>query len=313
MSNKNGMSGVAKIAYLTRLLGKDAMVAYTNEFDRDTVEKIQSEIPDSAVLKSDADDLLEEFNSLMVSVINDSAVSGLTDAWDQHRNESLIKISPEFTGLQKLAKLTVDELFDFIASEEVLNQVVILNHLPIELAKGVFQKLSLEEKAKFTINAATVSSISDEQLKHVDTIIDRRLEKGVSQPDRPVDKVLPFTDTIDENELNGLLEMIPDELAEEIKANTITFTIVAAQSTEVLGLIFDELSSDEAGQALCTQPEELKQKIFSTCTNNRIKDIEYAIKSVAKPDDSIATADSHRRVVAAAKLLQSNGTITIER
>lgn len=313
MSEQNTMTGFAKIAYLTRLLGKEAMVNYTNEFDRETVEKIQAAIPDTAVLKKDADELLEEFNNLVASVINDSAVSGLTDAWDEHRNDSLIKIPPEFTGLQKLAKLNVDELYDFIGDEDVLNQVVILNHLPIELAKGVFQKLTIEDKALFAVNAATVRDISEEQLKYIDTTIELRLEKGTTKPERPVDKILPFTDTIDENELNDLLERIPEDLADEIKANTITFSNVAAQSESVIGLIFDELSSDEAAQALCTQPEELKQKVLATCTNNRIKDIEYALKSTAKPDDDNATKNAHRRIVAAAKALQSAGTIVIER
>ena len=313
MSEQSTMSGHAKIAYLTRLLGKEAMINYTNEFDRETVEKIQAAIPDSAVLKTDADDLLSEFNNLISSVINDSSVSGLTDAWEEHRIDSLIKIPPEFTGLQKLAKLSVDELFEFIGDEDILNQVVILNHLPMELAKGVFQKLNIEDKALFTINAATASEISDEQLKHIDITIESRLSKGTVKAERPIDKVLPFTDTVDETELNDLLDRIPEALAAEIKANTITFSNIADQSEETIGLIFDELSSDVAAQALCTQPPDLKSKVLASCTNNRIKDIEYALSSVARAEDTNATKDAHRQAVSAAKMLQGAGTIIIDR
>ena len=313
MNDTTQMTGYAKIAYLTRLLGKDVMVKYTNELDRETVEKIQAAIPDTAVLKTDADQLLEEFDFLMKSVINDIAVAGLTDAWDDNQSDSMISIPPDLTGLQKLAKFDIEKLHDFIKEEDILNQVVILNHLPIELAKGVFQKLSVNDKASFTVSAATAKDISDEQLKYIDHTIEDRLERGTAKTEKPIDKVLPFTDTVDEDELNKLLSLIPSDLATEIKNNTITFSNVSEQSEETLGLIFDQLSSDVVAQALCTLSDDFKSKVLSTCTNNRIKDIEYSIKSSARPDDADAVKTAHREVVATAKKLQSNGDIVINR
>ena len=307
------MSGYAKIAFLTRLLGKDAMVRYTNYFNRDTVEKIQAEIPVTAVLKTDADALLEEFNNLVASVIDDSAVSGLIDAWDNHHNDSLIRIPPDLTGLQKLAKFSVDDLFNFIEEEEILNQVVILKNLPIDLAKGVFQKLDIDNKAEFTVCAATAKDIPNEQLKYIDHAIEARIDNGTVKPEKAIDKVLPFTDVVDEVELNELLSRLPEDLAEEIRVNTITISIIAAQSEKVIGLVFERLSADTIAQALCTQPEEFKNKVLATCTNNRVKEIEYSLKSVAKPNDTVAVKNAQREVITIAKSLQSTEEIVILR
>lgn len=313
MKTINELTGIEKTAYIVRIMGWDKVKAAFKSFDRATIEEIEKHIPDHAIMKELANELMTEFTHLVSNTVSSSESFSLLQAWDEEKTGSPNAAVKKLDGFVKLSQMSEEDILEFLSTESMINKVMILKNLPTELSQRVYALFDTKSKADYAIEAAVATELTEAQLSSVNDAIEARLAKGISKETSSMDKLLSLTDVVEEEELNEMLKLLPEDIATIIKENTLTFSIIASQDISVLSAIFDEVSTDDTAQAICGQPEDFQQKILSTFTPNKASDVEYAIDSVANPDDKKATSAAHRTVIAIAKDLQKKETISIVR
>ncbi|CAH7369092.1 Flagellar motor switch protein FliG [Vibrio chagasii] len=313
-TNVAKMDGTEKVAMLVKILGVSMMSPILKSLPRDAVEKIDKIVKaDSAFLKADGVAILNEFNSIgniIVAANNDISV---IDEYD----EALMADSPTGAGSKKvrvgfymLAEQPTDVIYRIIKNEEPLYQVVILKQLKSKVAQDVFSLMSTDEQVAFTLEGKSSGEVNPEILELLSRTIETKIEEMLSVRKSNFDTVLNLASSMDDKSLDSLLEKLPEDIAEEVRAATVTFKDLLAQKDDVLQILLGSFGSATIALAMVNCTESEKEKIFGNVTDSKAGDIKYNLGEVDtnKVKD---ISNAQREIVLEAKSLQQKGDIEI--
>ncbi|KDM90865.1 FliG C-terminal domain-containing protein [Photobacterium galatheae] len=312
---KNNLTGIQKIALLIRTVGYDSItpVIRNLQLPEDVLTQIDKETPQT-VSKNVGIDLLREFNTSVNLVVGGKRES-IMDALDDigMENDAFGKISRKMNGFKKLSSMSAEEVCALIRQEQPLHQAIILFELPEKLSVEIFNLFDIEAQAKITQEADQAESPKRETLMAINAVIEDIVQNSENHSSGNLERILSFTDGMEEEHLNTYLACLPSDIADKIRANVLTFTHVTLQSEAVLSDILSDLATGDIAYAFCLCAEEEMNKMKAALTSTKAQDVTFNIDKTVNKEDRKKISEAQRTVIMRAKRLQSDGTIEIVR
>lgn len=312
---KSNLTGIQKLALLTRVVGYDSMVPILRnlKLSEEVYAEIDAATPET-VSKNDAIAVLREFNasaSLVVGGHRESLIEAIEDIGLENGN--LGKFSRKMHGFKKLATKQADEVCNLIRGEQPLHQAIILFQMPEKLSVDTFSLLTVEEQALVTKEADKAETPSNETLMAINTIIEEIITNKEAKSTGNIERIYAFTDNMDEDRLEEYLTKLPSDIAEKIKANVLTFTHIIQQDEKVLSDILGEIATTDIAFAFCLSDATIIEKMKSTLTQTKAQDVSFSIEKNVDKNDKKSISEAQRRIILKAKALQNDGKIEIIR
>ncbi|EGR2229443.1 FliG C-terminal domain-containing protein [Vibrio parahaemolyticus] len=311
----NNLTGTQKIGLLIRAVGYDAItpIIRTLQLSEETLDLIDKETPET-VSKSQAIEIVREFNTSVNLVVGGKRES-LMDALDDigFENGAFGKISRKMNGFKKLSSMSSEEVFNLIKMEQPLHQAIILFEMPEKLSVEVFGYFDIDEQSKITQEADKAEAPSRETLIAINAVIEDLISSNESSNSGNLDRILSFTDGMEEEHLNKYLDSLPEDIAEKIRANVLTFSHILEQEEDVLSEIIGDIGTTDIAYAFCLCDDSILNKVKSGLTPTKAQDVTFNIDKTVKKDDKKMISEAQKLVIVRAKKLQSDGKIEIVR
>ena len=311
----NNITGIKKLALFTRVVGYEIMVPILKDLNLsdEVYSRIDAETPDT-VSKSDALAVLKEFNASALLVVGGHK-ENLMDAIEEIgiENGNFTVGSKKMYGFKKLMSKNAEEIFNLIQKEQPLHQAIILFELPEKLSIETFELFSVNEQSNITKEADKADSPSRETLIAINAAIEDILLNNEKKNSGNLERIYAFTDNMDEVHLNEYLENLPKDIADKIKENVLTFSIVTQQSNDVLSSVLGDIPTNEIAFAFCLSEPEVLEKIKVSLTKTKAQDVTFSIEKSVNKDDKKSILDSQRKIITRTKALHKEGKIEIIR
>lgn len=307
-------NGIRKTAFLIDLLGRELIKDILNEMDRGVIARITAFDAESQNLTIyEATNILQEF--IRVSKILVDSKVGTTSLLHEF-DESRTSKSPDYLarkkyiGFVKLDEKPVEQIYEVLKNESTMYKVVYLRQLSESNATAVFHMLPPEEKVKFAIESESSGETPHEVLEEISNYLHDRLDEKLSDKQSNYDAMITLACSLGEAELNELLASLPKNIAEDVRANVVTFTDVLSQTEDILQQIVATFDAETLGLAACAESDEVKSKLLSCVSATKRGDVEDVFTD-SDVNDIKAQEAAKRPIVALAKQLNDNGTIEL--
>lgn len=312
MSNRT--VGVERIAKLLSILGIELMMPIIKRLPRDVIIEIHEYLDKNKNLtKHEAVELLAEFNAITdILVDHESGTDSLLTEYD----EAKMAESPEgaqkrmFVGFMKLDEQPIEKIFEIVKNEDPLYQVVILRQLSESKGQDIFKMMPIEAKKAFVLEAQTSEEIPTKVLTEISNYIENKLDEMLAVKRTNFDSAISFASTLNEDMLNELLESLPEDTAEIIRANSLTFGDILAQEKRTLQKVFANFTGSAIAAAVCNLDESALEKVYACITATKRDEVEYNIGNM-DVNDAKRIGDAQRQIVLEAKNLRNSGEIEI--
>jgi flagellar motor switch protein FliG len=311
---KSDLTGIEKIAILIRVVGLKDCAPLLKGLSPEQVDMIEEASPTGTLVKQQAIAVLSEFNKSANLVVGGQKES-LMDAFDElnYENSGAATSGRRMNGFKKLSSMSAEAVYNVIKREMPIHQVIILLQMPQKLGVEVWAIMSPEEQAAFTIESEGAAEPSYETLVDINSALEERLNSASDKGESNLDKIFGFTDGMDEEQLEAFTSKLPEEIAEKIKANVLTFSHVAEQEENTLATILAGISTTNIANAFCLMEESDLERIKNALSTTKAQDVSYNIEKIVNKDDKKAISEAQRAVIFEAKRLQNEKTIEIIR
>ncbi len=311
----NKLNGIEKIALLIRTVGYDAVVpAIRNlHLPEEILNQIDLATPET-VSKNTGIELLREFNQSVALVVGGKRESILDAIDDIGLGEGPNgRGGRKLNGFKKLAAMEPEAVLPFIVSEQPLHQATIMFQLPEKLSSTIFGMLDIEMQVAISEEADKAEKPAPETLLAINAVLEEQLANRDTDNTGNLERLLAFTDSMDEEYLNEFLSKLSPDIAEKIRANVITFSQIVSQSIDVLSDILSELSTNDIAFAFCQSDEATLEKLKSSLTTTKAQDVIFNIEKTINRDDKKSMLSAQKEVITTAKRLHKNETIELVR
>lgn len=315
MTNNNNLTGTQKIALLIRTVGYDAIVPTLRnlQLDESVYAQIDAETPNT-ISKNTALAVLKEFNasaSLVVGGKRESLLEAIEDMGMNTGNAA--KLSRKMHGFKKLQTMNAEDIHQLIANEQPVHKAIIMFELPEKLSVDVFNMMPVDEQAELTMEADKAESPSPQTLLAINGMLEEKLANQGNKSAGNLERIFAFTDGMNEDQLNSYLEKLPEDIADKIRANVLTFTHIIEQDDKVLSEILGESTTNDIAFAFCLVDQDVLERIKATLTTTKAQDVTFTIDKTVNKDDKKAISEAQRSIILRAKQLQADGKIDIIR
>lgn len=305
--------GIKKVAMLVKMLTPTMVMPIIKKLPRETVEEIDRLVKqDKTVIKGEGLEVLREFNAIGSIIVAPNHDASLIDEYD----EALMADSPSaqnkkvHVGFYKLAEQKTDVIYRIIKDEQPISQVVVLRQLPTKVSQEVFSIMTTEEQVGVTLAGKTSGDISEDILERISRTFEEKIESMLSEKKTNFDIILNLASTLDDSGLEKLLSSLPEDLAEEIRAATLTFKDVLEQADIVLQKVLGNFGGGVIAAAIVPYDGDVHERVFANVTDSKREDIEYNLGEI-NPNQKKQITDAQREIVLEARALQQKGVIEI--
>ncbi len=305
-------AGIRKTAFLIELLGSGLVQDITNNMDRSVIAQIKSFNAEKQNLTThEATKILNEFVTVSkILVDSDGSIADILNEWDENQ---IVK-SPaymqrkKFIGFVKLDEKTVEQIYEVIKNESTMYKVVILRQLSDQNAQEVFNMLEHSEKVRFALESQNSAETPLHVLEEISNHLHDTLEEKLTVKQTNYDKMITLACGLGEQDLNEFLAELPSDIAEDVRANVITFTDIMNQTNDILQQILAGFDAGTLAWASCAESEEVRAKLLTCVAATKRADVEDAITD-SDTSDTKSQEAAKRQIVSAAKSMSENGSI----
>lgn len=314
MSNRPNDAGLSKIAIIAKIVGVELVSDVIKKFDRETVllieEKARSQTPLTIV---DAVKAMREFNEIAETLApTDNSVLSLSDTYDQ----AILADSPEarkskkLVGFQQLDSQSPEKIADIIKKESPMEKAIILRQLSTPKAQEILGYYSAEEQAMILVEANTSKETDIKVLEQISAHIETRIEGMLTEEQTNYGAILNLATALSESSLESLLEKVPDNIANDIRANAITFSDILAQDKKVIQRIMGAMDTNTIAYAVCRLDQTNLEIVMSNISASKREDVQFALDEIDTSDDK-AFEENQGKIIRSAKSLRESGDIVI--
>lgn len=307
------MSGVKKIAMIVSIIGREKSLPILTKMPRSVVEEIDKEVKAiGTIVKPEALSIMKEYNKISNIIVAGKNEGSLLDSYDDAKlSESPIEARKrKWIGFTKLSELPTEKILNLIKGESPLHQVVILNNMPDKVGKEVFSLMSKDEKVLFTIESSSSLTTDNETISIINDVIESKVDSLHEASKTNLDSALIYTSSMSDDDLEELLEALPEDLAQKIRDEVITFTNIISQSKETLTKILGTIDAQTLAHACANAKESEIEHIKECITTTKSEDFDYNISEMNRDDKKIIN-DAQAKIIIRAKEMNSADEIEI--
>lgn len=314
MNNRPNDAGLNKIAIIAKIVGVELVSDVIKRFDRETIllieEKAKSQAPLTIV---EAVKAMREFNEIAGKLApTDNSVLSLSDTYDQ----AILADSPEarqskkLVGFQQLDSQAPEKIADIIKKESPMEKAIILRQLSTQKAQEIMGYYPAKEQAMILVESNASKETDVKVLEQISAHIERRIEGMLTEEQTNYGAILNLATALSESSLDNLLEQVPEHIANDIRANAITFSDILAQDKKVVQRIMGAMDTNTIAYAVCRLGESNLEIVMSNISASKREDVQFALDEIDKSDDK-AFEESQGKIIRSAKSLREAGDIVI--
>jgi len=267
--NPKNLSGSLKAAILIHAMGKeiaDTILSGLSEAEKSVVKQHLSQM--GTISPEIIEYVAKEFTDVAVQRVR-KGPSGLLPPRpiyqiEDQKEDSFFKNE----GLDAIASLSADEIFELIKDEHPQTISIILIHLKTSVASDILSKLSDEIKTDVSVRVANLDKVNTEMIEEVNDVFKEILKNkktsvaningGISR----LAEILNQTDEISSELILNEIEETDAELAEQIKQNMFVFEDLVLVDDRGFQKLLRKVETVELAVALKASSEEVKEKVF---------------------------------------------------
>ena len=320
------LTGPQKTAVFLLAIGEEYTTRVFKEMDDEEISKIATvmsqidEVPPDIVtavsdefisIFEDTDRLLVGGESFLQTVVKKTLPKNKADAILREISDS--KRGKPFVWSRDV---NVEALTGYLQGEHPQTIAMVLAHLPPEISADILVGLPEEGKGDIALRIAQLGQVPDEVVRDVD----EALRAGLSDMGTGGDTqtggtqvlvdILNNADKATEDLVMETLEEEQEELAGEIRQLMFVFEDLIEVDDRGMREILKKVESSQLTLALKTASEEMKQKIVGNLSS-RASEMLLEDLEVMGPVKLSEVEEAQQEIVAAAKELEADGTITL--
>lgn len=322
------LNGLQKAAIFMIAIGPEKSAKILKYFQDDVIEKISTEIANTAMVNPELKDMvLEEFlqyheaqhyisrggikyaKELLEKTVGPSKANEIIK-----RLTSRSQIRP-FIALQKADP---KQVFNFISNEHPQTIALILSYLDPQMAANIVNALPKEMQSDIAKRIATMERTSPEVVREVETILESKLSSVMSHDFTSaggIESVVEILNKVDRGTEKSILEDLEKddpELAEEIRKRMFVFEDIVTLDDNSIRRVLREVDFKELACALKGSSEEVGEKIYRNLSKRANEILKEDIEFLG-PVRLREVEEAQQKIVQVIRRLDETGEIIIAR
>ena len=267
--NPNNLSGSLKAAILIHAMGKEVADTILSGLSEDEKRVVQQHLSQMGMISPDIIEFVaKEFTDVAVQRAGKKP-SGLLPSSPMHQIED--RKAGDFSdneGLEAIASLNADEIFELIKDEHPQTISIILIHLKTAVASDILSRLSDEIKTDVSVRVANLDKVNTEMVEEVNEVFKEILKSkknsvaNINGGINRLAEILNQTDEISSELILNEIEESNAELAAQIKQNMFVFEDLVLVDDRGFQKLLRKVETVELAIALKASSEEVKEKVF---------------------------------------------------
>ncbi|ELP6119124.1 TPA: hypothetical protein I7730_14245 [Vibrio vulnificus] len=307
------LTSIEKLAYLFHILGKESAGKLIKCLDRTLATEIDAHAPKS-VSKPVAEQILREFNIAARSIADGEQILA-ADIWDNFKNNGSPNVEKTEIqeGFRRLNDMSPENVKEFLSTQSIITKIVVIKNIKPEMGQALFDLMTTEERTEFAIESQSANEVSESFTQKISEAICKTLDEKKKETSSGLDTFLSFTDGMADDKFEEMCNNLPEELAEKVRASTLTFNVITSQDDSTLSKIVGDLKSEYVAVIVNTLNEHQKSFIIEDLTKNKREEVEFYLKNEKVMGDTEKLSEAQRTSIQKAKELASKGNIVIVR
>lgn len=223
--------------------------------------------------------------------------------------EALEKEKKKYQPFAYINDENLKRMVYLIRKEPAQTIALVVSYLKPEYVREVLNALSPELQAKVALEMATIRSMTEEQVKAVDTYIKDKIEFLIGG----LFHLMQVLDTVDKVTQANILDYLKNEqpeLYEKVRKNVIMFEDIPNFPDQAMQIIIRDLKTPDLARALRNSPPEILNKFFTNMSANAVailkEEMEYG-----RPLTPEEIEEERKNILNAIKQLEKDGKIFI--
>ncbi|MHB1126188.1 MAG: flagellar motor switch protein FliG [Bacillota bacterium] len=317
-----------KAAILLISLGPELSSVLMRQLAQDDIEKISSEIANTAAVRPETrTQVLEEF--LQLSEVQGYLIKGgvryardlLEKTVGPARAQEILKRLTENSKIKPFAmirKTDPKQLASFIFNEHPQTIALILSYLEPEQASVVLSSLPHDQQSEIARRIATMERTSPEILREVETVLEKNLSTLVT-PDFTtaggVKTLVDILNRVDRGTEKYILETLDRQdhkLAEDIRQRMFVFEDIITLDDAAIRRVLREVDNKDLGFALKGSSTEVAERVFRNLSRRAGEMLREDIEMMG-PVRLRDVEEAQQKIVMVIRKLDEAGEIIISR
>lgn len=206
-------------------------------------------------------------------------------------------------------------LISYVRGEHPQTIAMILAHLPSEISSDVLASLEDGKKGDIALRIAQLGQVSDDVVRNVDETLRSEMSTAGARGGKTggVQVLVDILNGVDRATEDAIMDLIDEEdadMAEEIRDLMFVFEDLVNVDDRGMREILKKVEGQQLTLSLKTASEEMKDKILGNLSSRAAEMLLDDLETMGPAKLSDVEA-AQQEIVAAAKELESEGTITL--
>ena len=212
-------------------------------------------------------------------------------------------------------KVDTHALASYIEGEHPQTIAMILAHLPSDIAAEIMNSIPDDQKGDIAMRIVHLGQVPEEIVRAVDEALKSELSTigGSGGKSGGLQVLVDIINGLDKSSEEVIMETIEEEHAEmaaDIRAMMFVFEDLVRVDDKGFREILKKVESSQLTLALKTASEEMQEKIFKNLSGRAVEMLKEDLE-VMGPTKLSEVEEAQQSIVAAAKELEAEGTITL--
>jgi len=206
-------------------------------------------------------------------------------------------------------------LISYVRGEHPQTIAMILAHLPSDISSDVLASLDDEKKGDIALRIAQLGQVSDDVVRNVDETLRSEMSTAGARGGKTggVQVLVDILNGVDRATEDAIMDLIDEEdadMAEEIRDLMFVFEDLVNVDDRGMREILKKVEGQQLTLSLKTASEDMKDKILGNLSSRAAEMLLDDLETMGPAKLSDVEA-AQQEVVAAAKELEADGTITL--
>jgi len=212
-------------------------------------------------------------------------------------------------------KVNLNTLISYVKGEHPQTIAMMLANFPPEIASDILANIEDEKKGDIALRIAQLAQVSEEIVRDVDEALKNEMKSVASKGGKTggVQVLVDILNGVDKSTEDIIMEIVEEEdtdMAQQIRDLMFVFEDLVNVDDKAMREILKKVEGQQLTLSLKTASEEMKEKILGNLSSRAAEMLLDDLESMG-PVKLSDVETSQQEIVAAAKELEAEGTITL--